>query len=132
MLPIKRLALAVGAAAQSMLELRAFQRLPEARRTTSAAPGRFVERLLRLGPLYVKIGQILSTRADVLPRQYISTLQQLQEHVPPMPFADVQAVVREDFHVKRISEVFSSFDPAPIASASVAQVHFATLITGEG
>src|SRR5579859_7489483 len=48
-----------------------------------------------------------------------------------MPFADVQAVVREDFHVKRISEVFSSFDPTPMASASVAQVHFATLISGE-
>ena len=131
MLPLRRLVLVVGAVSRSVLELRNFQRLSETRRKTSAAPGRFVERLVRLGPLYVKIGQILSTRPDVLPKQYIAGLQRLQEHVPPMPFADVEAVIREEFRGKRISDVFSAFDRAPTASASVAQVHFATLRSGE-
>jgi ubiquinone biosynthesis protein len=121
----------LGAAGYSLLELRGFQRLSEARRETGAAPSRFVERLIRLGPLYVKIGQILSTRPDVLPKQYVTALTKLQEHVPPMVFGDVEAVIREEFHNKPVSDVFKSFESAPAASASVAQVHFAVLPTGE-
>jgi ubiquinone biosynthesis protein len=100
-------------------------------RDASTTPRNFVERLIRLGPLYVKIGQILSTRPDVLPKQYVAALQRLQEQVPPIPFADVEAVVRDEFHGRGIEEVFGSFVQAPKASASVAQVHFATLTSGE-
>ncbi|MHB8461891.1 MAG: AarF/UbiB family protein [Vulcanimicrobiaceae bacterium] len=125
MASLQRLVLMLGAAGYSMLELRGFQRLSAARRETSAAPSRFVERLIRLGPLYVK-----STRPDVLPKQYVTALQKLQEHVPPMASGDVEAVIREEFRSKSISDVFKSFESAPAASASVAQVHFAVLPTG--
>jgi ubiquinone biosynthesis protein len=127
----RRLATVAFAVSRTFLELRAFRKLSDGRRDASPLPRRFVVRLLALGPLYVKIGQILSTRPDVLPKQYIAELQRLQEHVPPMPLADVQAVVREEFRPNDVLEVFATFDEAPIASASVAQVHFATLRSGE-
>lgn len=127
----KRRAMVAVAVSRSFLELRAFQKLPDGRREVSLLPRRFVERLLALGPLYVKIGQILSTRPDLLPGRYVAELQRLQEHVPPMPLADVRKVLREEFHRNDVLEVFATFDETPIASASVAQVHFATLPSGE-
>ncbi len=130
-LPLKQLLSVLETSARSVLELRGFQRLPEARRDKNAAPTRFVERLLSLGPLYVKIGQMLSTRPDALPKQYIAALQRLQERVPAMPFADVEAVISGEFGGKRIADVFGSFEETPAASASVAQVHFATLTSGD-
>lgn len=126
-----RLFWVVGATCRSVLALRGFRRLSEERRGTSPAPRRFVERLIRLGPLYVKIGQILSTRPDVLPKPYIDALQRLQEHVPPMSFADVEAVIGEQFGGKAVADIFTAFEETPTASASVAQVHFATIPSGE-
>ncbi len=86
--------------------------------------------LRRLGATYIKVGQILSTRPDLLPRPVIRELEALQDHVGPFPFADVRATLEADFE-EPLEVLFAELDPTPIASASVAQVHAATLPTGE-
>lgn len=89
-------------------------------------PRKFAQSLLELGPLFVKLGQILSTRPDVLPEAYIMELARLQEHVPPFPFAQVRIIIKEQFD-KEIEELFCSFEAHPVAAASLAQVHLAVL-----
>ncbi len=126
-----RLTQVVGAVTTSYFELRTFRRLHETDRAGSAMPQRFVARLLALGPLYIKVGQMLSTRPDILPKQYVAELQRLQEHVPPMAATDVEAVLREDLGCGSPADIFRTFDEIPVAAASVAQVHFATLASGE-
>ena len=85
--------------------------------------------LERLGPIFVKFGQVLSTRRDLLPLDVADELARLQDRVPPFPGAQAVALVERAFH-KPLSEVFSQFDEQPVASASIAQVHFATLLDG--
>lgn len=85
----------------------------------------------RLGATFVKIGQIASTRPDLLPREVIDELASLQREVPPFPSAIARRVVEEDTG-QTIESLFSRFDDVPVASASVSQVHRATLrATGE-
>jgi ubiquinone biosynthesis protein len=79
-----------------------------------------------LGPISVKFGQVLSTRRDLLPVDIADELAKLQEHVPPVPAAQVHAQI-EAAYGKPASDVFAEFDETPVASASVAQVHFARL-----
>lgn len=82
-----------------------------------------------LGPIFVKFGQMLSTRRDLMPADIADELAKLQDQVPPFP--SVQAVaLLEAAYGKPLSEVFQSFDETPVASASVAQVHFAILPDG--
>jgi ubiquinone biosynthesis protein len=83
-----------------------------------------------LGPTFIKLGQILSTRGDLLPIEFIRELEKLQDTVPPTDFALIQAEVEKELK-KPIDEVFPTFDPVPVASASLGQVHFATLPSGE-
>jgi ubiquinone biosynthesis protein len=83
-----------------------------------------------LGPTFVKLGQILSTRGDLLPAEFIRELEKLQDTVPPTDFALIQAEVEKELE-KPIDQVFPTFDPVPVASASLGQVHFATLPGGE-
>ena len=83
----------------------------------------------RLGPTFVKLGQLLSTRTDLLPPPYIDALSRLQERCDPLPFEVVEAVVREEFGVP-IGDRFAGFDPDPLASASLGQVHHARLHDG--
>jgi ubiquinone biosynthesis protein len=85
--------------------------------------------LERLGPVFVKFGQVLSTRRDLLPSDLADELAQLQDNVPPFPAAQARQLIEKAFG-KRIEEVFASFDVEPVASASIAQVHFATLKDG--
>ncbi|MDT8408236.1 MAG: ubiquinone biosynthesis regulatory protein kinase UbiB [Wenzhouxiangellaceae bacterium] len=85
--------------------------------------------LEELGPIYVKFGQILSTRRDLLPHDIAEELARLQDQVPPFPGAQARRIIEEELG-KPIDELFSSFDEQPIASASIAQVHAAVMHDG--
>jgi ubiquinone biosynthesis protein len=82
-----------------------------------------------LGPIFVKFGQVLSTRRDLIPADIADELAKLQDRVPPFPTEQVMATLRRVYG-KPAEEVFAQFDPQPVASASVAQVHFAVLPDG--
>lgn len=82
-----------------------------------------------LGPIFVKFGQMLSTRRDLIPLDIANELALLQDRVPPFPWDEV-ALVLEQAYEQPLAEVFAEFDTTPIASASVAQVHFARLPNG--
>lgn len=99
-------------------------------RNRSLGRGVRIRRTLEdLGPIFVKFGQILSTRRDLLPDDIADELARLQDRVPP--FAGEQAIaILEKSYGKPLSEVFAEFDPQPLASASVAQVHAARLLDG--
>ena len=83
-----------------------------------------------LGPTFVKFGQLLSTRPDVLPPDIIAELRGLQDDVRPFPIADVEKVIEEDLGLT-IDQLFAEFDERPIAAASIGQVHRATLPNGK-
>jgi ubiquinone biosynthesis protein len=85
--------------------------------------------LERLGPIFVKFGQVLSTRRDLIPLDVADELAKLQDRVPPFPAAEARALVERAFG-RPIEQVFSRFEAEPVASASIAQVHFATLHGG--
>jgi ubiquinone biosynthesis protein len=82
-----------------------------------------------LGTTFIKIGQMLSTRADLLPRDYRDELAKLQDHVPPIDAAEIERVVETELGAP-IAQLFASFDPQPLACASIGQVHAARLADG--
>src|SRR5688572_29725826 len=82
-----------------------------------------------LGPTFVKLGQLLSTRADLLPVGYLEGLSRLQDAVEPVPFEEIQKVIESDLGV-RLSKAFSVFEERPLAAASLGQVHRAALRDG--
>jgi ubiquinone biosynthesis protein len=83
-----------------------------------------------LGPTFVKLAQVLSNRPDIVPEPLVKEFEKLQDKVPPFAFAQVKAIVEKETG-KRLNELFSSFTEIPMASASIGQVHKATLMTGE-
>ncbi|HEY4066686.1 MAG TPA: ubiquinone biosynthesis regulatory protein kinase UbiB [Burkholderiaceae bacterium] len=85
--------------------------------------------LERLGPIFVKFGQVLSTRRDLLPADFAEELAKLQDRVPPFPAALARQLVEQAFG-RPIDSIFESFEAEPVASASIAQVHFAVLKGG--
>ncbi|HWR41973.1 AarF/ABC1/UbiB kinase family protein [Sporomusa sp.] len=86
--------------------------------------------LQQLGPTYVKLGQIASTRPDLLPSEIIGELEKLQDKVPGFSFTEVRSLLEEELGAAR-EEIFQQFDPEPLAAASIGQVHRAELKTGE-
>jgi len=88
------------------------------------------ENLLSLGPTFIKVGQLFSTRADLFPVEYVEELSKLQDEVPAFSFEQVISTIESDFH-KPLPTLFRSFDPVPIAAASLGQVHKAQLHSAE-
>ena len=119
-------------------EIRLIGKVPVSKRVKSSlkkseqrSPEEKLRRTLeRLGPTFIKFGQMLSVRPDLLPKSYIRELEKLQDGVEPFAWEKVKEIVEKELRQK-IPSVFSSFDKEPIASASISQVHRATLKSGE-
>ena len=94
------------------------------------SPRRIRIALEELGPSFIKLGQLLSTRADVFPPEYVEEFRKLQDQVPPEPFRAVRKIIEKSLK-KKLKDVFEEFDRECIAAASVAQVHAAKLRSGE-
>ncbi len=88
------------------------------------------ETCLSLGPTFIKIGQLFSTRADLFPIEYVTELSKLQDRVPAFSYEQVKATIEDDFG-RSLTELYDSFDQVPIAAASLGQVHCAQMHSGE-
>ena len=111
--------------------LKILARLTSARTDTAEAVGkRLAIALIELGPVYIKLGQLVSTRPDVVPPEIALALSRLQDRVPPFPACVAMQIIETGLG-KPLSTVFSNIETTPLASASIAQVHAARLLTGE-
>jgi predicted unusual protein kinase regulating ubiquinone biosynthesis (AarF/ABC1/UbiB family) len=107
----------------------ALQRITEAKHRKNAR--RIEAAIIKLRGLFIKVGQLISIMANVLPDAFREELQRLQDQVPPRPYRDIEARLREEFGGRAPTEVFAEFSPEPVASASIGQVHRARLPSGE-
>ncbi len=105
---------------------------PQAPRPASAGaatPDQLADDLEDMGPTYIKLGQVLSSRSDLLPEPYLKALARLQDKVKPFPFAEVERIITTELGVP-LTKAFASFNQHPLAAASLGQVHGATLRDG--
>jgi ubiquinone biosynthesis protein len=93
-------------------------------------PQRLRRTLEELGATYIKLGQFLSARADLLPPEFIEELSKLLDAAPPVPVSEIRKMIEEELGAP-VEEIFATFDDVPIASASIGQVHHATLVDGQ-
>ena len=84
-----------------------------------------------LGSTYIKLGQFIASTPSLFPREYVEEFQGCLDQTPSLPFSYVQGVLASEFEGRNLSEIFASIDETPLASASIAQVHAAKLVTGE-
>ena len=96
---------------------------------TAPEAGELAADLEKLGPTFIKLGQLLSTRADILPPPYLEALTRLQDQVEPFSFAEVERIVEDELGI-RLSKAFNRFESIPMASASLGQVHRAEMRDG--
>ena len=102
-----------------------------ARRKTEGRPGERLARALQeLGPSFIKLGQALSTRSDLLGEEVASDLSELQDHLPPFSAEDARATIEREL-ADTVENLFETFSDTPVAAASIAQVHFATTSDGD-
>ena len=114
------------------LELRRFssKRMRSLDKPMSPRAKRLRLALEELGPTFIKVGQMLSTRADIVPSDIFQELQKLQDQIPPVPIDEVFSGIESELK-SPVDEIFSDFDEVPMAAASIGQVHGARLRTGE-
>ena len=93
-------------------------------------PERLRRTLEELGATYIKVGQFLSGRADLLPPEYIEELSKLLDSAPPVPVSEIRELIEEELG-SPVEDLFATFDDSPVASASIGQVHRATLHDGQ-
>lgn len=103
---------------------------PETHEIWLSAPERFRLAMEELGPTFIKFGQILSTRPDIVPAEYIKEFEKLQDDIHPFPFSDVRDIIKGELHLE-IEDLFKEFSEQPVAAASIAQVHRAVLPSGK-
>ena len=108
--------------------LRAFGQWPALKGPT--VPERLRMAFAELGPSFIKLAQVLSARPDLITAQYADEFKRLQDEVPPFPTAEAKRIISEEIKLP-VESVFLDFRDTPVAAASIAQVHFATLIDGE-
>jgi ubiquinone biosynthesis protein len=118
-----------------LLHLLSLPKLLLKRQDPEAASSKKLEERIRLvleelGPTFVKLGQLSSTRSDLLSRELIRELEKLQDQVPPFPSEQARSILEQQLHMP-IENVLSEFDQTPLAAASIGQVHFGRLLTGE-
>ena len=94
------------------------------------SPQRVRSVLEELGPSFIKLGQLLSTRADIFPPEYIEEFTKLQDQVPPVPFNHIRDIIQKELR-RPLEDIFAEFTRESMAAASVAQVHMGTLFSGE-
>ncbi|MBI4651010.1 hypothetical protein HY745_06970 [Candidatus Desantisbacteria bacterium] len=93
-------------------------------------PERLALTLEELGPTFIKFGQIMSTRPDLFPEELVESFKRLQDQVTPFNFSEVKKIIEEEFG-KPLESLYKSFEEKPVAAASLSQVHYAVLYTGE-
>ena len=99
------------------------------RRAKHRAKNKLINCIYDLGPIYIKFGQTLSTRPDIIGEEFANNLRQLQDNLPPFSFQIIRKIIETSFN-KKLEEIFMNFDEKPIAAASISQVHKAILHNG--